>query len=128
MTGDFLVVESASSRKRPRGRAPKGCTWDHDTHQWVADATEIKRHGISIEDAGKNIVRVDLHAPKKKCVLWHTKGDVMKQATVEVFARGGNVSQAHKYPAVPRRCDLRAFFFLNCFCFVTDAVRSLLFN
>ena len=61
------------------------------------NATEIKLHGISIEDAGKNIVRVDLHAPKKKRVLWHTKGDAMKQAIVEVFARGGNVSQAHKY-------------------------------
>ena len=76
VTGDFLVVESASTRKRPRGRAPKGCTWDYDTNQWVADATEIKLHGISIEDAGKNIVRVDLHAPKKKRILWHMKEGV----------------------------------------------------
>ena len=97
VTGGILVDEPASTRKRPRGRAPKGCTWDYDTNQWVADATEIKLHGISIEDAGKSIVRVDFHAPKKKRVLWHTKGDVMKQAIVEVFARGGNVSQAHKY-------------------------------
>ena len=72
-----------------------GLRYTSDISGW--HATEIKLHDISTEDAGKSIVRVDLHAPKKKRVLWHTKGDVMKQAIVEVFARGGNVPQAHKY-------------------------------
>ena len=94
-----LVVSSheETTKKRPQGRAPKGCTWEYESGQWIGDATEMKIHGMSMEDAGKRIVRVDLKAPRKKRVLWHNKGGVMKQAIEEVFARHGNVGQALKH-------------------------------
>ena len=94
---DLPISSQEATKKRPRGRAPKGCSWDYEARQWIGDATEMKLHGMSIEDAGKNIVRVDLKAPRKKRILWHNKAGVMQQAITEAFARSGNINQTLAY-------------------------------
>ena len=87
-----------SEKKRPRGRAPKGCVWSYDEHKFVPNEEEARLGGLSMAEAAAGVIVIEKKKLKiNKRTLWHDQGDVMKQAIEEVFKRHGDVSGALKH-------------------------------
>jgi hypothetical protein len=86
-----------SEKKRPRGRAPKGCVWSYEEHMFVPNEVEAQLAGVTMTAAAEGVVVLQTKKPKAKRTMWHEQGDVMKQAIEEVFKRSGDVCGALKH-------------------------------